>query len=494
MAEKKVVRYKLVRHKWPDEIKAKREQNIKRVLMVGSCIVCFVGGILLSNYLGRSTVQQGKEFSKFSEVYNIMNTKFYFGKDQENFEEKLITSAIDGMVSAGGDPHTSYMDAETAKSFTSSMEGSFVGIGIQYYGVNDSTFIVEKVFKDSPAEEAGMMKGDRIYAINGVECKGMTTEEVSELIKGETATKVEVEIVRENKHMKLDVARREVFDSVFSEIDGDTATLQINTFADSSGKEVGSHLADIKKAGVKHLVLDLRDNGGGYLDAAQQISSHLLPKDTVIFKEEGKDGKQKEYKTLAGYEQYQFDKIVILVNQNTASAAEVLTAALKEQLDASVVGVKTYGKGTVQYPLPFPDGSSIKYTIAEWVTPQGNKLNGKGIMPDYEVNLDPAITTSTPGLKKDEVYKVDTVSPIAKSVQIYLKFLGYNADRSDEYFSPTSSAALKKYQKDKGLPQTGNIDMDSVTSLLSSCSQKWHDEKDTLDLQMKKAMELVHGK
>lgn len=494
MADKKVVRYKLVKHKWPDELLAEKQRRKRRIAIVLACIFCFAGGFIVNMLTGTKAAGNNEDTKKITEIYSLMKDKFYFGKGDKKFPEKLISGAIDGMVNAGGDRHTMYLDPKLSQNFTSSMEGSFVGIGVQYYAIDDETFIVDKVLKDSPAEEAGILAGDRIYAIAGKVCKNMNVDDVKNLIVGSEGSKVEIELIRENKHIKKQVERRTVLDSVYSETKGNTAILKLNSFAETSGKEVENHLKSIQKKNCKNLVIDLRDNGGGYLQAAQEISSMLLPQDTVIFKEENKAGDIEEYKTLKGYTQYTFHNIVVVVNQDTASAAEVLTATLKEHLNAKVVGVKTYGKGTVQIPLTFKDGSMFKYTVAQWLTPKGNKINGKGITPDVEVKLDPALTTSAPKLEEKEVYKADTVNIASKSVQTYLKFLGYAVDRSDEYFSVASSNALKQYQKDKGLAVTGDINSEVISSLLSSCSLKWHVDEDLYDTQMQKAVKLANGK
>ncbi len=491
MENKKVVRYKLVRHKWPDEIEAEKRKRRKRIGIIGICILCFMGGFLLNVTIHQTSDTSSSEFQKFEEIYKIMKNNFYFGKDQENFSETLLDGAINGMAEAGGDIHTMYLDNEQTQSFTSSIEGSFVGIGVRYYSVDDSTFLVDSVVKNSPAEEAGILSGDQLYAIDGTVCEKMTTDDVQNLITNSKSDTISIEIIREGKHQKIDVEKRMVQDSVFSDMKGDTAILELDSFAETSGEDIKSHLDSFQKAECSSLIVDLRDNSGGYLKSVQQIASYLLPENTVIFKEETKDGAQEEFKTLEGYKQYTFDKVVVLVNNNTASAAEVLTAALREHLGATVVGVTTYGKGTVQVPLTFKDGTMFKYTTAEWLTPSGEKINGKGITPDVEVKLDDAFYINAPIMKSDEVYKPDTVNKAALSVQTYLKFLGYPVDRCDEYFSLASSEALKQYQKDKGLEVTGNIDAKTLSSLLSSCAVKWHTEE-ALDLQMKKALELAN--
>lgn len=494
MEDKKIIKYKLVRHKWPDEIEAEKRIKRRKILTVASCIVCFILGFLSSNIVPSVTnTANTDDMDKFEDIYNVMTKKWYFGNKVEDLENTVLTHAIDGMVNGGGDIHTVYMDATQAADFTSSLEGNFVGIGIQYYALNDTVFVVDKVFKSSPAEAAGIIKGDQIHSINGESCEGLTIDEVASKIKGDAGTSVDLEIVREGKIIPLKVNRGEVKSSVYGEIKDKTGILEISSFAETSGEEVGSYLKDFQSKGVDQLIIDLRDNGGGYLVAAQEIASYLLPDNTVIFQELTKEGKYTEYKTLDGFETFNFDKIVFLVNNSTASASEVLTMALKEHLNAEVVGEKTYGKGTVQTTLPFKDGSSIKYTTAEWTSPNQTRINGVGIMPDYLVSLDAAVTTGAPQLEDDVVILEDTVSTAAKSVQTYLKFLGYNVDRCDQYFSIASANALRAYQKDNQMEVTGAINADVIASLLSSASLKWHNEESALDLQKIKALEVAHG-
>ncbi|MCI8272069.1 MAG: S41 family peptidase [Erysipelotrichaceae bacterium] len=494
MEEKKIIKYKLVRHKWPDEIAAEKRVRRRKIMTAASLVVCFLMGYFASCIVPPfAKTMPDSNMEKLESIYDIMTKKWYFGKDIDDLDNVLMTSAIDGMVNSGGDIHTAYMDADQAASFMSSLEGNFVGIGVQYYAINDSTFIIERVFKDSPAEAAGMMQGDQIYSINKELCDGMTIDEVADKIKGDAGTSVSLEILREGKVIPLDIIRGEVKSSVYGEIKEEVGILEITSFAETSGEEVGKYVKEFKQKGIKRLIIDLRDNSGGYLKAAREIASYFLPEGTVIFKELHRNGVYNEYTSLGSAEGYSFDKIVILVNHNSASASEVLTMALKEQLQAVVVGVNSYGKGTVQTTLPFADGSSIKYTMAEWTSPNEVRINGIGIQPDYEVELDPAITMGAPGLEEEERYQEDTVSLAAKSVQTYLKFLGYDVDRTDMYFSLASAQALRKYQSDNGMEVTGVIDADIVSALLSSCSVKWHREQDTLDLQMIKAMEVIRA-
>lgn len=493
MADKKVVRYKLIKHKWPDERKMERDRRIRRILIVVVCLCCFAGGFLVNSFTSAKQTKSTFDFEKLNAVYDIMKDKFYFGKDQKSFSEKLMNGAITGMVDAGGDSHTEYMLPSEAKEFNSSMEGSYVGIGVQYYSVDDNTFMIDKVFKGSPAQEAGLQSGDLIYAINGKVCKNMDTDQIKSLISGKAGTRVKIEIVRDNKHIVKEVKRKSMANTVTSEKKGDTGIVTLSTFADTSGTEFGEHMKDLSKD-CKNLVIDLRNNGGGYLIAAQEIASYLVPKGSVIFKELDRNGKTTDYRTLQDEKKYSFQKIVILVNENTASAAEVLTEALRDnkKLNTTIVGEQSYGKGTVQTPITFKDNSYLKYTIAKWLTPAGKSIDKVGITPDVKVDLDPAITTPAPKLKKEDSFKANTVNVAAQSVQTFLKFLGYPVDRVDAYFSPASSKALQAFQHDNGLPANGEINAKTITALLSKTSLQWHSNP-AYDTQMVKAMEIANG-
>lgn len=490
--EKKVIRYHLVRHKWPDEIKAERDKKLKIAIVTCICVACFLSGYLMNGIMGNSVSASSSQFGKLEQIYSVMANNWYFGKDVEDLEDTLLKNAITGLTTSTLDPHTMYMEPEEYQSFASSLQGNFVGIGIQYYALDEDSPMVERVYKGSGAEQGGMMKGDIIKKVNGTSVSGMTLDEISALIKGEENTKVEITVLRENEEVDLTITRSVVNDSVFGYEKNGAGVLEINTFAETSGEEVGKYLADWKQQGIKYLVIDLRDNGGGYVTAAMQIASYLIPEDEVVYKEQSKDGTIKEQRAYVDTPRYQYDQIVILINQDTASASEVLTSCLKAQLDhVTTVGVKSYGKGTVQMPITFDDGSSFKYTIAEWLSPKDEHINGVGITPDIEAALDPAISTGIPSIEEGTVFQADSVSIYAKPVQMYLKFLGYAVDRSDEYFSNASSNALKKYQSDHGLSVNGEINEETIKSLLSSCAIKWHQEQETLDIQMIKAMEVV---
>lgn len=492
--KKKVVRYKLVRHKWPDEIAAEKAKRTHRIMTAAFCVVCFVIGFLSSMLLDKNSITANEDAKKLQTIYEVMHDKWYFGKDKKKLSSTLYNGAITGMVDSGKDPHTVYMDAQQANDFTSSLQGSFVGIGIQYYS-DGHMGIVSRVFKGSPAEEAGMIENDHIVKVAGKSVEGMTADEISEIVKGKAGTKVKISVLRENKEVTLNVERRKVESSVVGYVkEGQIGVLEVTSFAETTGSEVGKYLESFKQQGVKKLIVDFRNNSGGYLTAAQQMASYFTPQNKTLFIEETKDGTRTKYKTLEKYPLYRYDQIAVLVNNDTASAAEVLTGFLKEQVNAKVVGETTYGKGTAQVTQSFDDGSVLKYTTSQWFTSKGKKVNGVGIKPDYVVSLDPALSIGLSRDIKKEEFKVDSVSEACVAAQYYLKFIGYDVDRTDGYFSVKTEQALRQYQQDKGLEVTGVINKKVILSLNSSASIYWHEHNDTLDTQMIKAVDVVHGK
>lgn len=491
--ENKTIRVKLVRHVWPDEIAAKKKKQKQIMVSILAGLLLFVSGFALSSITNPSYANTSNSNSKFASVHEIMNNMWYFGKDMEDLENVLVDGAIQGMVNAGGDIHTQYMDVEYAKKFMTSLEGTFVGVGVSYRNINGD-FIVERIYNDSPAQKYGMESGDILRKVDGANLEGLTSDEVGALVKGEAGTTVNLTIERKGEFLDLAIVREEVSSSVYGYVKEDTGILEISSFAEHSGIEVENYLKLFASANVKHLIVDLRNNTGGYLTTTVDIGSLLMPKGSLVLQEETRDGAVKEYRTKDTVTPFEYENIAILVNEGTASASEVLTAALKENCDARVIGTLTYGKGTVQRSIPFKDGSIMKYTTAQWLTPSGNKINGIGITPDDIVELPLALEVSAPILTENESYEVDTVSEAAMVVQIYLELLGYPIDRVDGYYSVESEKIVKQFQSERALEASGVINDELITRLLSETSNYWSMNRESLDTQMIKAMEVVHGK
>ncbi|MBN2849451.1 MAG: peptidoglycan-binding protein, partial [Erysipelotrichaceae bacterium] len=265
------------------------------------------------------------------------------------------------------------------------------------------------------------------------------------------------------------------------------------TFGDTTGNEVMDILDDFETKGAKRLILDLRDNGGGYLSTLETIGSFFVEKGGILIQQEFINGTTDTSKS-SGFVTVDWEKIVILVNGNTASASEVLVAALDENLEnkVTIVGTLTYGKGTVQTQRPFSDQSILKYTIAQWLTPSGKKIDGIGITPDVVVELPAIMENGFEPLEEGETIAPDSVHVAIVSLQEALSFLGYDVDRQDGYYSPKSVEEFKKYQATYGTTVDGVLTQEWISRLHADVARVWHEEMDTRDTQMAKAVELIH--
>lgn len=492
---KKVIRYRLERHKWADEVeKAKKQRKIVYVV-IGLCVLSLVVGFGVGKLTSRGiSTANNKAMQKLQETYRLLEEKFYFKDNVENFEQTLMDGALKGMVEATGDKHTDYFDEKEAQAFTSSMEGSIVGIGVSMYTLDDGLYMVNDVIKDSPAQAAGIQAGDQLSKVNGEDITKYTLEEIVEKIKGEEGTKVKVTFLRNQQEIEYELVRKKVSATVFSHIYNGIGVLQLNSFAQTSGLEVELHLNDFKKQGISNLIIDLRDNGGGYLSAAQHIiSCFVKDADTVLFQSSQLGDANIKYKRQKDVGYYEFDKLVLLVNGNSASASEVMVSALKGLYPdtCTIVGETTYGKGTVQITLPYTDGSMLKYTTAEWLSLDGKSFNGEGIKPDIEAKQPIVFETGMPVLKEDQEYRYDSVSEVAKAVQVYLNYLGYAVEREDGYFSYQSSEALKLFQAANGLQSDGVIRKESTKALFSKCLLNYRSQPELYDTQLIEAIQYL---
>ena len=500
--EKKTVKIKLERHLWPDEMRERQRRKQVTALMIASLAVVFIVGFLLGGTLHpvRSsagvggTVNQDKfAQGKLDSIYSIMKNEWYFGKDDENLEQDLIDSALYGMSSSALDPHTTYMSAEQTLAFSTAIDNNFVGIGIQYNASGPK--IVTRVFADSPAYHAGVQVGDILMKADGQDLTDLPSDDVADLVRGEAGTQVELEVLRDNEPVTMTITRGEVNNTVYGEmLDGSLGYLEIISFGSTTGVECERYLSMMSEQGLERLIIDLRDNGGGYLDALVSVSSLFLPEDTLIMTQEYKDGRRVESHTTAG----QFENIqgiVILINGDTASASEVLTLALKEQRDdVTLIGTQSYGKGSVQVQRPFADGSVLKYTNSRWLSPNEEWINGVGITPDQIVELPPVLQTTTASfmMEEDESYTLDQVSEHVASAQKALDFLGYPVGRSDGYFDASTAQALRRYQAEHNLEASGVLDAATLQSLVSGVRYRWSMDK-SIDNQLQKAVSILNG-
>ena len=318
------------------------------------------------------------------EVTDILNKNYYKEIDQD----KLIDGAIGGLVDSIGDKHTSYFTPKEAKDFKESLSDSYYGIGAIIFKSKDDEIIVKRVFDDSPAKKAGIQVGDILLSIDGKSTEGMKVDEVASTLKSNKASKATLKIRRNDEELTIEITKSTVpLKSVSYEmLDGNIGYVIVDMFGESTYIEFVSALNDLESKGMKSLIIDLRDNGGGYLSTVLYMASEFMDSSKVILQtRESLDVEPKLYHSVNNNTKNY--KVVVIINENSASASEIMTAALKEQYGATIVGKKSYGKGTVQLTKDLSNGGMIKYTTEEWLTSKGNSINDVGIEPDVEIDL-----------------------------------------------------------------------------------------------------------
>jgi carboxyl-terminal processing protease len=325
-------------------------------------------------------------FSIFWEAWWNLE-KNYLRQEDLDYQE-MVYGAISGMVQSLGDPYTNFFTPQEAEDFQEQLSGEYQGVGM-IVGVKEEELIVVSPFKDSPAEKAGLKTGDKIIEINGVYTRELSIDEAVSLIKGEEGTTVNLLIQREgwSQARIIEVARETIeIPTLEWEIkDEKIAVIKIYHFNDILNREFKEAAFEILKSEADSIVLDLRNNPGGYLEVAQDIAGWFLEKgDVVVWEDEGTDGEKKAYKA-DGPASFRSFPIVVLINGGTASGAEILAGALRDQRDIQLIGETSFGKGTVQKPVLISDNSYLKITVARWLTPDGTSLSEKGLEPDIVV-------------------------------------------------------------------------------------------------------------
>ncbi len=485
------IRIKVERHLWPDEIKNRNEKRTKVILVVLALLMSFSLGFVFSSSLKSPTVQTGDNLARLQQIIDVIDSSWYFGTEYDDLQDQLVTDAINGMLETLGDPYTVYFTKEELEEFSNSINLGYEGIGVSFF-TNNGQFIVERVFMNSPAEQAGVQSGDIINKVNGTLVTGMTTDELVGLVKGGSGTVVTIEFLRENAPIVKDITRGRINNTAYGKvIEPGVGYIELFSFGDTTGAEFKDYLETFKTQGVNRLILDLRNNGGGSLSALIQVASTFLPKNDIILQQKYVDGSI-EVNRSTGNIILEFDKVIVLVNENSASASEVLTAALKESYGATVMGQTTFGKGLVQTMQPFSDGSALKYTQAAWLTPLGNTIHEIGVVPDIEVSLHPALSEEFYEFVDDEVFQVDSVSPAVQDLQLSLDFLGYTVDRTDGYYSVATQTAYNLLLTDLGEPADGQLTKDRLAAVQAAVIRTWYLQKDTKDLQLLAALEAIH--
>lgn len=328
---------------------------------------------------------------KLGYIQQLIDRYYLFLDDEESEPEDPVEWMYRGYVYSLGDPYSTYYTAEEYSSVQESNEGEYCGIGVQVsQNVYTGVITVVKVFKGTPAEQAGMLPGDVITGVGDVNVEGMDLSLlVSDYIKGEEGTEVSVTVYRESTDDYVDMTmKRAIVQNPtveYSMLDKKIGYISVSTFEEVTGEQFKKAYDDLESKGMKGMILDLRNNGGGVVTAAKDISDYLLPDGDTIVSFKGKGVPDSSYEAEDGHQASV--PIVVLVNEQSASAAEVVTGALKDNGVARILGTKTFGKGIAQGIFSIPDGSAVKLTTSYYYVPSGECIHGKGIEPDLEVEL-----------------------------------------------------------------------------------------------------------
>ena len=377
-----------------------RKNKIYKIIMIVAIavfITFMVTSISLYTYFVNNPISitsksssSSKDIAGTLQKYKEIIDKYYLGDVDE---EKLKEGAIKGYIEGLGDPYTEYISADEMEDYLSDTMGNFVGIGIYMVKNTEKGKIqVLAPIKGSPAEKAGIQAGDLILTVDGVDYSADEMTIASNKIKGEEGTTVTIEVLRGTETKKYELKREKV---KVNQVEGKVLSnnigyINFTSFDETTADDFKAKFEELNKQGIKSLIIDLRNNGGGIVDQALQIADYVADKDSVLLYEVDKNNKEtvKKAKTDPIINM----PIIILTNENTASASEILAGALKDLGKAKTVGTTTYGKGVIQQILKLSDGSGLKVTIEEYQTPNRNKIHKIGIAPDEEVKLPDSVT------------------------------------------------------------------------------------------------------
>ena len=378
-----------------------KKYNIYRTIMIialTAFITFMVTGLVGYNYVTKGEgakllirdVSSEQDLIAQLEKYKSIVDEYYLG---EVNEEDLKEGAIKGYIEGLGDPYTEYISKEDMEGYMQDTLGNYVGIGIyMILDKEDGKIKVVAPMQGSPAEAAGIKAGDMIETINGESYTLEEMEEASEKIKGEEGTTVKLGIIRGTEELEIEVKRENIkVNPVNGEvIENNIGYIQFSSFDKTTAEDFKAKYEELKSKGINSLIIDLRNNGGGLVEQATKIADYFTEKDVPLLYEVDKNGNEEEVKSEDGV---LIDiPTIILTNENTASASEILAGALKDLDKATIVGTKTYGKGVIQEIFTLRDGSGIKLTTEEYQTPNHNKINKVGIEPDEKVELPETVT------------------------------------------------------------------------------------------------------
>lgn len=386
------------------------------VLLAGAFSGGFISGRLFTSReaitadAGRGSTPTDLQtlFKPFWQAWDLVHKQYV---DQPVNDDELMRGAIRGMLNSLGDPHTGYLDPKEYQSLSASLQGEekYEGIGAWVDTTTEYLTIIAPI-PGSPAEKAGLRNGDKIIAVDGVDMTGVDGEVVRQKVLGPAGTTVRLTILRSGQDpFDVEIVRASItVPSVEGRmLEGNIAYVRLYIFSDNIGEELKKELETLLAQKPKGLILDLRDNGGGYLDSAVEVASEFIGEGVVVYEQYG-DGTRRALNAKPGGLATDIP-MVVLVNHGSASASEIVAGAIQDTKRGPLVGEQTFGKGSVQMPTTLVNGEgAVRITIARWLTPNGRTIHGVGLIPDYEVKLTSADTQANKDPQLDKAVEILT--------------------------------------------------------------------------------------
>lgn len=380
--------------------------NTIEVVLIAILALAFGGviGVVLA-YTAKplsiiTNTESSSDIEEVEKIYDNLLSKYYGEIDKQT----LSDAAIKGMIDSLNDPYSTYIDAENTDDFDEQIYGYYVGIGTEITLNDENQFEVTNIFENTPATNANIELHDIVLKVNDEDVSGKTVSDIGKMIQGEIGTDVTITLQRGEEKFDVTVTRDRidlisVSSQIFEKNDKRIGYIKITNFASNTFNQFQTELNELEKNNIESLIIDVRDNLGGQLEVASQIASLFLTKDKIIYQLNTNGIIQPIYSTGPGT----FQKpVTVLINGATASASEVLAIALQESANATVVGLPSYGKGTIQESYKLSTGATIKFTVQEWLSPSGNAINGIGVKPDIEVS-ELESTDETNSLENDTI-------------------------------------------------------------------------------------------
>lgn len=356
-------------------------------LLLGSVIGSFITYMVKDKELIDQPVikEVPSELKEFVKTYNNIINDYY----EEVDHDKLLEAGIEGMLEYLGDDYSFYMNEDESENFNQQVEGKYTGIGVEITQLQDETVKISRVFDNSPASKAGLKAGDIFLSVAGEDISKLSASEISKKIK-EAKSPFEIVVKRDEEELKFNLVLEQIdIESVACKIFENNSKkigyIQLSVFAANTYTQFENKLLELEGKKIDGLIIDVRDNSGGYLSTVTDIASLFLSKNKVIYQLDTKGVVEQIYSTSNLNRKY---PISVIINKNSASASEILASALQESYGATIVGNNSFGKGTVQKAYQLESGATVKYTIQKWLTPNGNWINEVGITPDIKVSLD----------------------------------------------------------------------------------------------------------